>query len=288
MLRRMVLLVLLAGTLSVDAAVPPRLPCCRIWAIEKKSGSVVILRDGTLLRFKAAPSLIRSFAAAEPFDIEGVFAPGSQIKLLRRGFRGANGWVARDTRVDVTLEDFLPPRPCCRIESLHSSTLSLTVRDENSDRAIDAVVTNWPGPRWQGYGLPPAGPHGDAVVATDGRHVFVRVSNPPRTFVLDVLPPVVAPEDRTPDQVSLGTVRAEAPMEVVGNPDESRGRWTAGGQPVFHRKNTEASAIRKLQIEALDLMKAEALVVTRCGVPEAGPRVVVCEGEALGRRRTRK
>lgn len=288
MLRRMVLWVLLAATLRVEGAIPPRLPCCRIWAIEKKSGSAVILKSGTLLRFKATPALIRSFAAAEPFDIEGVFAPGSQITLLRRGYRGPKGWVPRDTRVDVTLEDFLPPTSCCRIESLHASTQSLTVREEGSDRAIDAVVTSWPGPRWQGTGLPPARPHGDAVVATDGRHVFVRVSNPARTFVLDVLPPVVAAGDRTPDQVSLGTVRAEAPMEVIADPDESRGRWTAGGQPVFHRKNTEASAIRKLQIEALDLMKAEAVVVTHCGVPEARPRVVVCEGEALGRRRTRK
>lgn len=286
--RRMVLLVLLAATLSVEGAIPPRLPCCRIWAIEKKSGSVVILKSGTLLRFKAAPSLIRSFAADEPFDIEGKFSPGSQITLLRTGFRGPKGWVHRDARVDVTLEDFLPPKACCRIESLHSSTLSLTVRDEGSDRAIDAVVTNWPGPRWQGYGLPPARPHGDAVVATDGRHVFVRVSNPPRTFVLDVLPPVVAAEDRTPDQLSLGTVRAEVPMERVADPDESRGRFSAGGPVVFHRKNTEASAIRQLQIQALDLMKAEAVVVTRCGVPEARPGLVVCEGEALGRRRTRK
>lgn len=77
-------------------------------------------------------------------------------------------------------------------------------------------------------------------------------------------------------------------MEPVADPDESRGRFSAGGPVVFHRRNTEASAIRELQVQALDLMKAEAVVVTRCGVPEPRRTVVVCEGEALGRRRTRK
>lgn len=167
MLLRMVLLIGVLGALAAKAAIPPPIPCCRVWAIEKKS--VVMLKGGTLLRFRASPALIRTFEKDDTFEIEGTFAPAEEITLVRTGFRGAKGWVSRDRRDRVTLEDFLPPPACCRIESLQSRTESMTVREESGERTIDAVA-----PRWQGGGLPPVRPLDPAVVAVNERHVFVR------------------------------------------------------------------------------------------------------------------
>jgi hypothetical protein len=89
------------------------------------------------------------------------------------------------------------------------------------------------------------------------------------------LPPVVAKEDRSSEQVTLGAVRGEAFMQEIGERFETK---------AYDRQGAFAEATRKLQIEALRF-KASGVVVTHCGV-SAQPRLVVCEGEAIGKRRT--
>jgi hypothetical protein len=269
MVRDGLLVGMLLIAVAAEGAIPPPLPCCYVWAVEKESA--VIRRDGVLVRFRAAPSVIRTMHVDEPFFKVPDYAPGSKITLHRDWVKGSTGWVMSPSDAEIVVEDFLPPTPpCCEVEFIDRDTESLTVRKTDGAGRYDAVAT-----KWQSYALPPVGRGAAASVDRKERYLFFRVLNPDRTYVMEILPPLLEPDDLGEGgHETIATLRATA--SIVERPekryepmklDPGRGRL---------------SALRLLQIQGLE-KHADAVVVTGCRVDELHPREMLCEGDAIRR-----
>ena len=267
MVRNGLLVGMLLIMATAEGAVPPPQPCCYIWSIG--SESAVIRKDGVLLRFRAAPSLLRTLRVDEFFFEIPDFAPGSRVTLHRLGSKGPRGWVWRESDVSVVLEDFLPPTPaCCRVEFIERDTASLTVRQVEGDGGYEAVAT-----KWRSYALPPVARDAPASVDREGRYLFLRVSEPGRTYVLEILPRLLAPGDLdAAEYKTIAVVRASQSMAVRG-----ADRF----EPVVRDpEGAKRLALRRLQIEALE-KRADAVIVTSCEKDELRPMDMLCEGEAI-------
>jgi hypothetical protein len=267
MVRNLLLVGVVLTMATAEGAIPPPPPCCYVWAIEKDS--VVIRKDGVLLRFRAGPSLIRTFRVDEFFFEIPDFAPGAKITLHRLGSKGPRGWEWRESDVNGVLEDFLPPAPaCCRVEFIERDTASLTVRQMDGDGGYEAVA-----PKWRSYALPPVERDAPASVDRKERYLFFRVSNPDRTYVLEILPPLHEPGDVEGDAYeTIAPVRASHSMVVRG------AHWL---DPVVRDpEGAKRLALRQLQIEALE-KRADAVVVTSCRKDELAPINMLCEGKAV-------
>jgi hypothetical protein len=267
MVRSRLLVGMLLIVATAEGAVPPPQPCCYVWSVGSRSA--VIRKDGVLLRFRAEPSLIRTFRVDEFFFNIPDFAPGSKVTLQRLGSKGPRGWVWRTSEVKVVLEDFLPPEPsCCRVEFIDRDIASLTVRKLEGDGGYEAVAT-----KWRSYALPPVARGAPASVDRDGRYLFVRVANPDRTYVLEILPRLHEPGDLGAGAYeTIAPVRASQSMAVRG-----ADRF----EPVVRDpEGAKRLALRRLQIEALD-KRADAVIATSCRKDELAPMYMLCEGEAI-------
>jgi hypothetical protein len=274
MVRNLLLVGVLLTMATAEGAIPPPPPCCYVWEIG--SDSVVIRKEGVLLRFRAAPSVIRTFRVNEFFFEIPDFTPGAKITLHRAGSKGPRGWEWRASDVKGVLEDFQPPAPDFRVEFIERDTASLTVRRVKGEGGgtYEAVAS-----KQRSYALPPVEQGAPASVDREGRYLFVRLSNPDRTYVMEILPLLLEP-----GELDAGAYETIAPVRASQSTAVRGAHWL---DPVVHDpEGAKQLARRQLQIEALE-KRADAVIVTSCRKDELAPRNMLCEGEAIRMKATR-